>query len=170
MLLHLMNNHDPQLPSQRIYPPFTQHLPVWHVLGSCHMYLSPDILSWMQYSLKCVMDCSCNFSAAVFKPTSSGCLWISLWTEWYIILNWNHGVSPCSDTFAHVFQLFLKLKHAWNIFLTAPASETSRDNGITLAAVMLLFSIESTSKTTWIKHTSRNSITGYLWSCLTGIS
>lgn len=44
MLLHLMNNHNPQLLSQRIYLPFTQHLPVGHVLGRCHIHLSPDIL------------------------------------------------------------------------------------------------------------------------------
>ena len=165
-----MNNHNPQLPSQRIYLPFTQHLPIWHVLGSCHMYLSLDILSWVQYSLNSAMDCSSNFSAAVFKPTSSECLWISLLMEWYIISNWNQRVPPCSDVFALVFQLLLKPKHTWNIFLTAPASETSWADGITLAAVVLLFSIESTYKTTWIKHISRNSVIGYLWSWLTGIS
>lgn len=31
------------------------------------MYLSPDILSWMQCSLKSAMDCSSSFRAAVSK-------------------------------------------------------------------------------------------------------
>lgn len=167
MLPHLMNNHNPQLPSQRIYLPFTQHLPVWHVLGSCHMYLSPDILSWI---LNSAMDCSSNFSTAVFKPTISGCLWISLLTEWDIIVNWKQRVPQCSDTFAHAFRLLPRLKRTWNTFLTTPASETSWASGTTLAAVMLLFSVERSSKTTWIKHNSRNSVIGYLWRCLTGIS
>lgn len=82
-----------------------------------------------------------------FQTESSGCLWISLLMEQYIILNWNQRLPPCSDAFAHVFQLLLKLKYTWNIFLTSPASETSQTNGITLADVMLLFSLESTSKT-----------------------
>ena len=147
MLLHLMNNHNSQLSSQRMYLPFTQHLPVWHVLGSCHMYLSPYILSWMQYSLNSATDYSSNFSAAVFKPTSSGCLWIGLLTEWYIILNWNQRVPPCSDVLLMCSGCF----SSWNIletFLRSPVSETSHANGITLAAVMHLFMIESASKTT----------------------
>lgn len=89
-----------------------------------------------------------QFQGYSFQTKSSGCLWISLLMEWYIILNWNQRLPPCSDAFAHVFQLLLKLKHTWSIFLTAPASETSWTNGITLAEVIEVFLIASNSKTT----------------------
>lgn len=113
---------------------------------------------------------SFNFSAAVFKTASSGCLWITLVMEWYIILNLNQRMLLCSHVFAHVFQLLLKLKHTWNVFLRVPASETSWANGITLAGVMLLFSKETVPKHHELNTPTEIQSEDIYDICLTGIS
>lgn len=146
MLLHLMNNHHPQMPSWRIYLPFTQHLPVWHVLGSCHMYLSPDILSWMQCSLKSAMDCSSSFRATVSKPKAQDASKSFNGVVHHLKLK--SEVASMFRCICSCVPAASQAETCWSIFLTAPASETSRTNGITLAEVMGVFLIASNSKTT----------------------
>lgn len=143
------SDEQPQSPAAKL-----KNISSFHTASArltCSWELPYVLISWY-FVLDAVFTKVCyglliQFQGHSFQTESSGCLWISLSMEQYIILNWNQRVPPHSDAFAHVFQLLLKLKHTWNIFLTVPASETSRTGGITLAEVMFLFSLESTSKT-----------------------
>lgn len=143
------SDEQPQSPASKL-----KNKSPFHTASACLTcsWELPYVLISRYFVLDAVLTKVCyglliQFQGCSFQTENSGSLWISLLMEQYIILNWNQRVPPHSDPFARVFQLLLKLKHAWNIFLTAPASETSQTDGITLAEVMLLFSLESTSKT-----------------------
>lgn len=142
------SGEQPQSPAAKL-----KNISSFHTASACltcSWELPYVLVSWY-FVLDTVFTKVCyglliQFQGYSFQTESSGCLWISLLMEQYIILNWSQRVPPCSDVFAHAFQLLLKLKHTWNIFLTSPALETSQTNGITLTEVLMI--LECTSKTT----------------------